>query len=435
MKPSLTKPSGGIYVESCRSNRLFPPNEVETWRSCYDAYETTWKYDIDQDLYGLSELNKYKLRTTMGFCPHMRCQLGNISSSQGSICPKGLCFTKLEEGSRAFGACCFHDEYFDSGDLFGYANKSQAVAKPIYNHSRIILDASNSMIPITSPSRFINANRVASQMVITQCPMANTMIDVQQMILQEQIHTWIQIAPRTLNISRTGRYQDCYLLSEFFETITYQRLPVVDSSENIEYLELDAKHLLIPNNDQNQNCQKNQIDQNNTTKRLVNFFWIQDWNDFDIPHPSQHHKLQQIVKFIVTSTIPNTTSYSSNSSSFSLPTIAINCLSGRGRSGTLAAWILTEQQTAKYHQQTVDDLVDLIVDLRRHRDGMVETPRQFAFITKMLQLSIVQKEEKVFLIVNKHDVSILLIGMLLGIFINMVIYYFLWKRYSPAKIR
>jgi hypothetical protein len=63
-------------------------------------------------------------------------------------------------------------------------------------------------------------------------------------------------------------------------------------------------------------------------------------------------------------------------------TVAVNCLSGRGRTGTFISIILGELHNIK----TYSELVDRIVDLRRRRDGLVETPAQFKFVARTIGL-------------------------------------------------
>jgi hypothetical protein len=63
-------------------------------------------------------------------------------------------------------------------------------------------------------------------------------------------------------------------------------------------------------------------------------------------------------------------------------TIAINCHSGRGRTGTLSAMVAAKLRGVR----SVAELVDVIVQMRESRDGLVETPEQFAFLTRMLAL-------------------------------------------------
>jgi len=145
----------------------------------------------------LSEVDALKLIASSGFCPHLRCQLGNVSNSgTDEKCPAGLCYTKLENGSPSFGACCYSDGKFDSGmivfvifksvtrphnlvfslllqigDLIGVFSKTQPAPKPIYKHSRVVLrspglgDSSLVTVPEweeVSENAFINANEVIS---------------------------------------------------------------------------------------------------------------------------------------------------------------------------------------------------------------------------------------------------------------------------------
>lgn len=63
-------------------------------------------------------------------------------------------------------------------------------------------------------------------------------------------------------------------------------------------------------------------------------------------------------------------------------TVVVSCLSGRGRSGTLSALILGRLKRVTTHSQ----LVDIVVSMRERRDGLLETPQQFRFVSKLLQL-------------------------------------------------
>ena len=82
-------------------------------------------------------------------------------------------------------------------------------------------------------------------------------------------------------------------------------------------------------------------------------------------------------------TTSSTGSSSSSSSGGGSSNIMISCLSGRGRSGTLSALLIGRMQQIT----TFAQLVDIIVQLRENRDGMLETPQQFRYIAKLLNLS------------------------------------------------
>lgn len=62
--------------------------------------------------------------------------------------------------------------------------------------------------------------------------------------------------------------------------------------------------------------------------------------------------------------------------------VAINCFSGRGRTGTFAAVVLGKLEQLGTH----DQLVNRIVMMRESRDGLVETPQQYRYASHLLGL-------------------------------------------------
>lgn len=86
---SLTK-GGRIRIGVCNfSESLFKSPLVAEW-SCEDATTYTWRNDFDKVLGMLSATQLEKLAASAGFCPHRRCQLGNVSaSSPFEECPPG----------------------------------------------------------------------------------------------------------------------------------------------------------------------------------------------------------------------------------------------------------------------------------------------------------------------------------------------------------
>ena len=78
--------------------KLFPSSESPyLWPACFDAYYYTWTHDPTNHIKYLSQINKEKLARSSGFCPHLRCQLGDLSNSgDDGRCAEGLCYTKLE---------------------------------------------------------------------------------------------------------------------------------------------------------------------------------------------------------------------------------------------------------------------------------------------------------------------------------------------------
>jgi hypothetical protein len=98
--------------------------------------------------------------------------------------------------------------------------------------------------------------------------------------------------------------------------------------------------------------------------------WYKRWKDFEIPPeedvPDLQHAADMGVQVIKEG-----------------GTVLISCLSGRGRSGTFAALLLGRLQGISTHSQ----LVDAIVQMRNHRDGLLEMPQQYRFVARSLGLS------------------------------------------------
>jgi hypothetical protein len=477
---STTKPAGGILVENCsafldgkeyaHTIDIFPARAPQMWRSCDDAYSVTWQHDIDQHIVRLPWELRMQLISTMGFCPHLRCQLGNVSHSPNyGMCPPGLCYTKLESGARSFGACCFDSQgIFESGNLIGVASKSQAVAKPIYKHSAVLLqslfhnnqddfcncsteDASkcspeeiicntehNSLDDVSMIERhwltdhFINANRMFDgSLLITQCPHTSTIEhDIPLFIKQEDIHLWIQLAPMPSQIGQ-GRYADCHLLPSFLpllerhSSMTYKsnstgddlwssnsimtrnHYIVEDITQRMQQLVLKLQSLgysLIsdaanPNRFQFEGIEIVLLSNKyNDVVHPVLYVWFQPWLDFSTP-PSAFHPALKTIAEHAGEYLTNYNTLSGNNKSRPKKKVAISCLSGRGRSGSVAALIasqLMRKDTSNKFVSSINSgengwthatLVHLIVQLRGQRDGMVETPAQYRLLAKLSGLS------------------------------------------------
>ncbi len=243
----------------------------------------------------LSSESKLKLAKSIGFCPHTRHQVatdttGTVGNTHivthnndlpssdgtgegtsphlehGSKCRPGQCVSKAvvlleptplvdaatnesppyaitDSGSSSANtstpilsatSCCFdpHSGMFDTEQLLGVSNKSQAKNRPLYRQSRVILhsepdsendrkddgtvssrtDGSDSGIDERMNERqarkkrqiekmkelsssFIDASYLHPQIIITQCPMSETLNDVHKMIRQQNISLWISLTP------------------------------------------------------------------------------------------------------------------------------------------------------------------------------------------------------------------------------------------------
>lgn len=283
---SFTK-SGEIYVSVCNeSEPLFPKGtDPATWSSCEDAYEFTWNLDLDNDILALSTLDRAKLARSMGFCPHNRCQLGNLTSTKDDgRCPENLCYTKLENGARSYGACCFIDGAFNSGQLIGYNDKTQNTPKPIYKRSRVILGDRIGGAD-ESYDAFINANLIHKGIIAMQCPLESTVLDTQRMFVEQNVSLWIQLAPYADIATGTVPIdQQCKITpTDFVQHATAHNSTLLRVTD---YVQLPNMQLGI----QNPSFNVHAFDVHLTsltagvtrTQRVTNV-WYKQWQDFEIP--------------------------------------------------------------------------------------------------------------------------------------------------------
>jgi len=380
-----TSKGGGLQTRECPPSRtsLYPEDQPpHTWDGCgRDVYRQTWRADADGLLASLSvsKQNLLKLTKTMGFCPHKRCQLDNVSA-QASGCPQGLCYTKIENGALSYGACCFTENAFISRDLVGFYNKTQQTPKPIYRASRIILGKvyspwvggngkGDDEIYDSSYEAFINANKVAPGIIATQCPLKNTLEDAKRMIIEQNVSLWIQLSPFSVAGSQdrtTGR--ECTIFPLEFDGTTVSR---ETGYTNFSYtlaarIKRTGKYL----NTNFSLTDSEEEDGFELHTRAVEHLWFHRWADFVVPEREFLPALEVLVD--------RAAQVVGNGG-----TVVVSCISGRGRSGTFSAMVAG--RVARI--DTVSKLVDLVVSMRRARDGLVETPRQFHLIAQVLKLS------------------------------------------------
>jgi protein tyrosine phosphatase len=396
--PLSNTKGGGLQTRECPPPRtaLYPENQPpHTWDGCgRDVYRQTWRADADGLLASLSvsKQDLLKLTKTMGFCPHKRCQLGNVSA-QASGCPQGLCYTKIENGALSYGACCFTDNAFISRDLIGFYNKTQQTPKPIYRASRIILGKVYSPWVAgeiegddetydSSYEAFINANKVAPGIIATQCPLKSTLEDAKRMIIEQNVSLWIQLSPFSVAGSQdkaTGR--ECTVFPLEFDGARISREA---GYTNFSYtltarIKRMGKYLYTNFSLTDVKVEKEGGNGLELRTRTVEHLWFHGWADFVIPSREFLPALEVLVDKAARVVVSG-------------GTVVVSCISGRGRSGTFSA--LVAGRVARI--DSVSQLVDLVVSMRRARDGLVETPRQFHLIAQVLNLSEKPRPDVVF---------------------------------------
>jgi len=100
---------------------------------------------------------------------------------------------------------------------------------------------------------------------------------------------------------------------------------------------------------------------------IVSHIWFHKWRDFEIPHMSTDSAMNILVDDSIYALQQN-------------QSVVVSCLSGRGRSGTFSAMIMGKLLKLSSYS----DLTEEIVKMRENRDGLVETPAHFRYITRIL---------------------------------------------------
>lgn len=264
------------------------PNEW-IWKSCEDAYTVTWKLDAHRDVVGLGVRLKQMLEISMGFCPHRRCQLSNVTNQkEDGLCPQNLCYTKLENGAHSFGACCFTNGTFNSGELLGYYNKTQHAAKPIYKKSRVVLGGEVGGSD-ESYGSFINANVVHPGIIATQCPMTNTLLDVAQMIKEQNISLWIQLSPSSESKRSSS---DCVVLPNALTDLSSQQFSVMPTNLSLFGIKSLGTSILA----QSLQIHSSPLQPGGEVcppDHVMQHIWYRGWKDFDVP-PEEDFEVKRL---------------------------------------------------------------------------------------------------------------------------------------------
>lgn len=430
---TYSKP-GDIYIKPCIfDSTFFPLNcHPKSWITCDDAYTYTWSIDYKHELRALSRVEKLKLTLSTGYCPLKRCQLGNVSQTAPDLCPPGLCFTRVENGSPSFGGCCFDNGSFVSGQLIGFVDKSQPIAKPIYAHSRVALRPFESLGEVKEIdnriiesrvksgsasmssnynynavySSFVNANEVYPGVIATQCPLSlltpgghrDTTQDVLHMIVQKRVKLWIQLSPsiernfqnKTLQLSFRDYYKDnlqggkCGLFSidHYLNSSTAASCAGEHhfSISDIEFADgFDPVNQSLTNMPQPylnhsfhvKSCQDSKLScaVNESLTSKVIHLWYPGWNDFLVPPHEDDEAIRRLMQAAVMA-------MQSGGS------VVVSCKSGRGRTGTFIAMAIASLQRAS----SLTQLVDIVVRIREKRDGLLELPSHFRYAAAILGL-------------------------------------------------
>ena len=182
------------------------------------------------------------------------------------------------------------------------------------------------------------------------------------MILEQNISLWVQLSG-SMGDKYVNRH-NCDKLSNFLGRLSDH---YDDKKQNYIHT---VKNIQIGIDNTRTNT-KIRIDSDNR-RHDISIFNYEKWPDFQVPSTDKESLVellsgvQEAVKVLKTGGV-----------------VAVSCGSGRGRSGTFIALVMGMLESIKSHSE----LVDIVVQMRENRDGLLETPQQFRFAALFLNLN------------------------------------------------
>jgi protein tyrosine phosphatase len=282
---------------------------------------------------------------------------------------------------------------FNSNQIIGYYYKSQPTPKPIYKSNRIVLGPNKTD---ESYGTFINANEVYPNVIATQCPLlsfpdgfANTLDDVKTMIVEQNVSLWISLAPVmntsevTLDVvdellargSLNCNVFPLLLMRQLGGSMEANRIMQPNGTASTVFWNMSYTVKAYASSEGGPGAGvrlERPVDMSGwvEVERRVEHIWYWGWRDFSVP-PAEDEE------FIVALAARAAAVVSEGGAR-----VVVNCLSGRGRTGTFAALIAGLVEGV----WNVSEVVALIVSMRRSRDGLVELPVQLRFVVRALGL-------------------------------------------------
>jgi len=111
-----------------------------------------------------------------------------------------------------------------------------------------------------------------------------------------------------------------------------------------------------------------------------------EWPDFGVPQTT--HKIRELIQLL------NYYKEKGASKGLTGPTIA-HCSAGIGRGGTFIAILICLEKLTEGHPYEDLDLVEIVLQMRKSRCGMVQTEGQYIFIHQVLDDIVKEKQLKV----------------------------------------
>ncbi|CDW57595.1 Y phosphatase domain containing protein [Trichuris trichiura] len=257
-------------------------------------------------------------------------------------------FQKIEMDSSEFETTEEEGKKVENAELNRYTNVLP------YDHTRVLL----------SNGGYINANHVFLSgtnlnLILTQGPMSNTQSDFWQMIWEKKCTAIVMLT----RFVESGRPKSFPYLPSCHGNTNASNVLTVDSyeireSDLVKQAHFDVRKLIL-------------LSKKSEEQRVVKHYHLKCWPDFDVPESTDYF-LEVLAEL-----------YKEDSMDGRSPTV-VHCSAGVGRSGTFAAVYACLLKIRATNELNDFNLPELVVELRKCRMGLVQTPEQLRYCWKVV---------------------------------------------------
>ncbi|KHJ47669.1 Protein-tyrosine phosphatase [Trichuris suis] len=257
-------------------------------------------------------------------------------------------FQKIELDSSEFETTDEEGRKRENAHLNRYTNVLP------YDHTRVLLPNGS----------YINANHVLLpgtnlNLILTQGPMSNTQKDFWQMIWEKKCAAIVMLT----RFVESGRPKSFPYLPSCRHNTNAPNVLVVDNYEIkesglVNQAHFDVRKLVL-------------LSKKSKEQRVVKHYHLKCWPDFDVPESTDYF-LDVLAEL-----------YKEDSMDGTFPTV-VHCSAGVGRSGTFAAVYACLLKMRATNDLNDINLPELVVQLRKCRMGLIQTPEQLRYCWKVV---------------------------------------------------
>ncbi|XP_075254133.1 tyrosine-protein phosphatase 3-like isoform X2 [Convolutriloba macropyga] len=246
-----------------------------------------------------------------------------------------------------------------------------------FDYNRVTVDAENR----GHDDDYINASYITDYnglnlLIASQAPLSNTVHDFWLMCWTNNVSCIVMLCDFYENGKKKCEQYFPTIINEPFDT---DRLTIELESCTPLFSDLTIRHLvvtsLIPSSS------------GRTEKRKIKHVQYTGWPDFGIT--GHFNKIEAILDNL-TDFLQDQPMMSGSPADYSIP--VVHCSAGCGRTGTIASLLYIAKLIHNKELHEEFSLVDLVLQLRRERQNMVQTKIQYAFLCEYVAQWMLKKE-------------------------------------------